>query len=57
MTTSQKAIILAAAFAIHVDEFGTKRHYLKGKLHRTDGPAIEYAGGGGRWFLHDIEIF
>ena len=26
--------------------------YLNGKLHREDGPAIEWADGGKEWFLH-----
>lgn len=26
--------------------YGTKRWYLDGKLHREDGPAIEYVDGG-----------
>jgi hypothetical protein len=26
-----------------------------GKLHREDGPAIEWPSGGKRWFLNDIQ--
>jgi hypothetical protein len=32
---------------------GNKYWYLEGKLHRVDGPAIEYANGSTRWFLED----
>jgi len=36
-----------------VDEGGTKWWRLKGKLHREDGPAVEYENGYKAWFLHD----
>ena len=39
---------------IYVDKHGDKRYYLNGKLHREDGPAIEYANGTKRWYLYDI---
>jgi hypothetical protein len=29
---------------------------LNGKLHRTDGPAIEYSNGGGSWYLNDVRV-
>jgi hypothetical protein len=32
---------------------GTKFWYLNDKLHREDGPAVEYANGTKRWFLND----
>ena len=35
------------------DQEGTKRYYFDGKLHRTDGPAIEWANGDKHWYLHD----
>ena len=31
---------------------GDKFWYLNGKLHREDGPAIEYANGTKSWFLN-----
>ena len=34
-----------------VDEEGTKVWRLDGKVHRTDGPAIEYADGNKYWFV------
>ena len=36
-----------------IDADGTKYWYLEGKLHRVDGPAIEYANGSKQWFLED----
>ena len=33
----------------HTD--GTKDWYLDGKLHREDGPAVEYANGDKEWYL------
>ena len=29
---------------------GSKMWYLNGELHRTDGPAIEYADGSKEWY-------
>jgi len=37
----------------HTYEDGTKSWYLNDKLHRTDGPAVEYANGTKRWYLND----
>ena len=34
------------------DQDGTKRYYLDGQLHRTDGPAIEWANGDKLWYLN-----
>jgi hypothetical protein len=35
-----------------IDKFGTKEWHLNGKLHRTDGPAVEYADGTKAWWLN-----
>ena len=35
------------------DESGAKFWYLHDKLHREDGPAVEYPDGTKRWYLHD----
>ena len=34
------------------DAYGNKRWYLNGKLHREDGPAIEYSNGDKYWYLN-----
>ena len=34
------------------DAYGTKSWYIQGKLHREDGPAIEYANGTKGWFIN-----
>ena len=31
---------------------GSKHWYLDGKLHREDGPAVEYANGDKIWYLN-----
>ena len=36
---------------MEVDEYGDKIWYLNDKLHREDGPAIEYADGSKEWYL------
>ena len=33
-----------------------KRWYLNGKLHRTDGPAVERANGDKVWWMNGIRI-
>ena len=37
------------------DAYGTKSWYIQGKLHREDGPAIEYANGTKGWFINGEE--
>ena len=39
-------------YKVEVDTDGTKSWYLKGNLHREDGPAIEYAEGTKCWYLN-----
>ncbi len=34
------------------DEDGNKYWYLNDKLHREDGPAIEYANGNKSWYIN-----
>jgi len=38
-------------YTVKVDEDKTKRWYLNDKLHREDGPAIEFADGEKSWYL------
>ena len=37
-----------------INAYGTKEWRLNGQLHRTDGPAIEWANGTKVWYLHGI---
>jgi len=39
-------------YEVTVDSDKTIRWYLKNKLHREDGPAIEYANGDKYWYLN-----
>ena len=34
-----------------IDEYGAKSWCLNGKLHREDGPAVEFANGDRFWYL------
>jgi len=48
-------------FIVTVDENGnlpwcTLWRNERYELHRTDGPAIEYADGGKYWYLNDVEL-
>ena len=40
-------------YTVKVYPSGDKAWYLNGKLHREDGPAIEYASGDKYWHLND----
>ena len=35
-----------------VNEYGSKWWFLHGKLHREDGPAVEWADGDKEWYLN-----
>ena len=39
-------------YTVKVYDNGTKKWYLNGQLHRTDGPAIEWADGSKFWYLN-----
>ena len=39
-------------YTVKVDSDGYKCWYLNGKLHREDGPAIEYSNGSKHWYLN-----
>jgi hypothetical protein len=39
-------------YTVKVDHMGDRYWYLNGKLHREDGPAIEYADGSSSWWLN-----
>ena len=38
-------------YTVKVDDNGDKEWFLNGKLHRVDGPAVEYADGSKRWYI------
>jgi antitoxin component YwqK of YwqJK toxin-antitoxin module len=37
-------------YTVEVQDNGTKRWYQNGKIHRTDGPAVENADGDKEWY-------
>jgi hypothetical protein len=37
---------------LFVDEDGTREWYVNGLLHRTDGPAVEWADGDRYWYVN-----
>jgi len=39
-------------YTVKVNADGYKAWYLNGKLHREDGPAIEYPNGDKEWYLN-----
>jgi hypothetical protein len=40
-------------YTVKVYEDGGKFWFLNGKLHREDGPAVEYANGDKFWYIND----
>ena len=38
-------------YEVKVDSEGTKRWYQNGKLHRLDGPSVEWAEGSKQWWV------
>ena len=42
-------------YEVHVSSQGTKSWHLNGKLHREDGPAVEYSDGTKHWYLNDLK--
>ena len=38
-------------YTVKVHDSGDKYWYLNGKLHREDGPAIEYSDGYKAWYI------
>ena len=43
-------------YTVKVYPDGYKYWYLNGKLHREDGPAIEWANGDKSWYLNGEEV-
>jgi len=39
-------------YTVTENKFGTKFWNLNGKLHREDGPAIEYTDGSTEWYVN-----
>ncbi len=37
---------------LDIDTYGTKYWYLNDKLHRSDGPAVEFKSGNKRWYIN-----
>jgi hypothetical protein len=46
-------------YTVTVNEYGTKQWHQNGKLHRLDGPAVEWANGDKKWYqngkLHRLD--
>ena len=43
-------------YTVKVNASGSKRWYLNDKLHREDGPAIEWADGDKEWWLNGKQV-
>lgn len=48
---SEQEVFDALRYRVEVDSYGNRCYYdTNGQLHRTDGPAIEYADGSKSWY-------
>lgn len=45
--------MIYSASSPYKDSKGTRRWYVDGKLHRADGPAVEWANGDKEWWVND----
>jgi hypothetical protein len=43
-------------YEVIVQDDGDKEWYLNGKLHREDGPAVEYSSGTKVWYLNGFRV-
>ena len=51
--TTEAAVYDALKYHVKVDQNGTRRYYNSaGRLHRTDGPAVEHANGTKEWWIN-----
>ena len=51
---SEQAVFDALKYRVEVDIYGTRCYFNNAnQLHRTDGPAIEYADGSKSWYQND----
>jgi hypothetical protein len=51
-TLASSQALYANSAKCEIDDDGTKYWRLNGKIHRTDGPAVEYADGSKSWWLN-----
>ena len=47
-----KKLIIEHFSEIKINKYGSKYWYLNGKLHREDGPAVEYSDRDKEWYLN-----
>ena len=51
----EQAVFDSLKYCVEVDADGTRRHYNSaGKLHRTEGPAVERANGYKAWYQNGL---
>ena len=52
---SEQEVFDALKYRVEIDEDGSRRNYnTNGELHRTDGPAVEWAVGEKRWYQNGL---
>ena len=52
---SEQEVFDALKYRIEVDSYGNRCYYdTNGQLHRTDGPALEYADGSKSWYQNGL---
>ena len=43
-------------YTVKVHTNGDREWYQNGKLHRVDGPAVEYANGHKEWWINGVQL-
>ena len=43
-------------YTVNISDSGCKSWFLGGKLHREDGPAVEYSNGDKHWYINDKQL-
>ena len=52
---SEQEVFDALKYRVEVSKYGTRRYFNSaGQLHRTNGPAVEYADGTTLWYQNGL---
>ena len=52
----KKGVIMGYKNGMEIDSLGNIQHWVNGKRHREDGPAIEWSDGDKWWYLNGERV-